>query len=148
MAYKVIIETPKGSYKKYEIKKGKLVLDQVLSPEFSFPGNYGFFPETLTGDGDALDVLVLSTKPVKKKAEIKIKVIGIMHMIDNGKQDDKIIAIRAHSRERKLKKSEKEQIRYFFKHYKQRKIKIKGFGGIEKAKKAILQAKKRYKNVL
>ena len=139
----VFIETPKGSTKKYELKKGKLKLDKELRKGFAFPGNYGFFPRTLGGDKDALDVLVLGRK-AKKGAKMNIKPIGIMHMIDGKDQDDKVIAS---SRARILKKAEKEQIAYFFKHYKRRKVKIRGFGGVEKAKKAILKAKERY-NVL
>jgi len=146
MITKIIIENPKGSKKKYELsKKGKLKFDKSLRPGFAWIGNYGFFPETLAGDGDALDVLVLSRKPVKPKTTLKVKPIAIMHMIDQGKKDDKVIAVGARSKPRKLKKSEMEKIEYFFKYYKRRKVKIGGFGGVEKAKKAIILAKKRYK---
>ena len=145
MIVEVIIETPKGSTKKYELVKGKLKLDKNLKKGFAFPGNYGFFPKTLVGDKDALDVLVLGRK-AKKRAKMNVKPIGIMYMLDAGKQDDKIIAASARSTKKKLKKTEMDKIRYFFKYYKQRKIKIEGFGGVEKAKKAILQAKKRYRD--
>ena len=145
MIAKVIIETPKGSKKKYEMTtSGKLRFDKNLSPGFVFPGNYGFFPETISGDKDALDVLVLGRK-AKKRAKMEIRPIAIIKMIDEGEKDDKIIAVSARSTKKKLTKKEIDKIRYFFKCYKQRKIKIKGFEGVEKAKKAILQAKKRYR---
>jgi len=150
MIIKAIIETPKGSKKKYELKGGKLKLDQILRPGFIFPGNYGFIPETMSGDGDALDVLVLSTRAIKPKKVIKIRPIALMRMIDGEKQDDKVIAVSIRSKKKKLKKAEMAKIEYFFKHYKRRKITIKGFVGVERAKKAIIQAKRAYggKNVL
>lgn len=146
MVTKVVIETPKGSKKKYELtKRGKLRLDRVLRPGFAFPGNYGFFPETLSGDGDALDVLVLGRSAVKPKSVLKVKIIGVMRMLDGGEKDDKVIAVGARAKTRRLKKMEIDKIEYFFKYYKRRKIEIKGFEGVEKAKKTITQAKKRYK---
>lgn len=142
MITEAIIETPKNSKKKYEMtKSGKLKFDKSIQPGFAFPGNYGFFPGTLGGDGDALDVLVLSKKPVKKGAKLKVRPIAVMKMTDQGKRDDKIIAVSARLRGRKLKKTEMNKIAYFFKYYKQRKVNIRGFEGVEKAKKTILQAK-------
>lgn len=149
MLIEALIETPKGSKKKLELTKtGKLRLDQVLQHGFRFPGNYGFIPGTLGGDGDALDVLVLGRTALKPKTIIKVRPIAIMYMKDSGERDDKIIAVRPRSRKRMLTKSEQEKIAYFFKRYKRRHIEIQGFGGAEKAKKVILQAKRRCKDVL
>lgn len=147
MIIKAVIENPKGARVKYEFTKtGKLRFDQKLPKGFEFPGNYGFFPETLAGDGDALDVLVLGRK-LKRGTLVKVKPIGIMYMLDGGKKDDKVIAISVRAKPRKLKKTEADKIEYFFKHYKRRKIIINGFGGAEKAKKAIKLAKRKFKKV-
>lgn len=145
----VIVETPKGSRKKYELtKSGKLVVDQLMKPGFEWPGNYGFVPETVGGDGDNLDVFIISRNSLKSKSKTKAKVIGIMLMNDSGERDDKIIAVPLRSRIRNLKDiSPKmlDKISYFFKHYKKKNVKVYGFEGIEKAKKVIVQAKNRYK---
>jgi len=143
MIIEAIVENPKGSRVKYELTKtGKLRFDQRLPAGFKFPGNYGFFPGTLGGDGDALDVLILGRK-LKRKQKIKVKPIGIMFMVDSGKKDDKILAISCRAKGKRLNKEIKSEIEYFFKHYKRRKISIKGFGGVNDAKKAIRAAQKR-----
>src|ERR1700735_2174654 len=90
-----IIEIPKGSKAKYEIDKesGLLKLDRVLFSSVMYPANYGFIPKTYCDDHDPLDILVLSSVDVFPMSIIEAKVIGVMHMVDNGEQDDKIIAV-------------------------------------------------------
>lgn len=90
-----IIEIPKGSKAKYEIDKtsGLLKLDRVLFSSVMYPANYGFIPQTYCGDHDPLDILVLCSIDVYPLSIIEAKVIGVMHMVDNGEQDDKIIAV-------------------------------------------------------
>ena len=90
-----IIEIPKGSRAKYEIDKptGMLKLDRVLFSSFHYPTNYGFIPRSLGDDGDPLDILVLSQVSVEPLCLVSAKVIGVMRMIDQGKGDDKIIAV-------------------------------------------------------
>src|SRR5690606_31908960 len=93
-----IIEIPKGSKAKYEIDKesGLLKLDRVLFSSVMYPANYGFIPQTYCDDHDPLDILVLCSVDVFPMSLIEAKVIGVMHMIDNGEQDDKIIAVAQH----------------------------------------------------
>lgn len=93
-----IIEIPKGSKAKYEIDKesGLLKLDRVLFSSVMYPANYGFIPQTYCDDRDPLDILVLCSVDVFPMSLIEAKVIGVMHMIDNGEQDDKIIAVAKH----------------------------------------------------
>lgn len=93
-----IIEIPKGSKAKYEIDKdsGLLKLDRVLFSSVMYPANYGFIPQTYCDDRDPLDILVLCSVDVFPMSLIEAKVIGVMHMIDNGEQDDKIIAVAQH----------------------------------------------------
>jgi inorganic pyrophosphatase len=90
-----IIEIPKGSKAKYEIDKetGLLRLDRVLFSSVMYPANYGFIPQTYCDDHDPLDILVLCSVDVFPMSMIEAKVIGVMHMVDNGEQDDKIIAV-------------------------------------------------------
>lgn len=92
-----IVEIPKGSRAKYELDKesGMLKLDRVLYSSFHYPTNYGFIPQTLGEDLDPLDILVLSQISVQPLCLVKAKVIGVMRMIDGGKDDDKIIAVAA-----------------------------------------------------
>jgi inorganic pyrophosphatase len=90
-----IIEIPKGSKAKYEIDKdsGLLKLDRVLFSSVVYPANYGFIPQTYCDDKDPLDILVICSVDVYQMSLIEAKVIGVMHMIDGGEQDDKIIAV-------------------------------------------------------
>ncbi len=93
-----IIEIPKGSKAKYEIDKetGLLRLDRMLFSSVMYPANYGFIPQTYCDDNDPLDILVLCAADVYPMSMIEAKVIGVMHMVDNGEQDDKIIAVAKH----------------------------------------------------
>ena len=90
-----IIEIPKGSKAKYEVDKdfGLLRLDRILFSSVMYPANYGFIPQTYCDDKDPLDILVLCSVDVFPMSMIEAKVIGVMHMVDNGEQDDKIIAV-------------------------------------------------------
>ena len=92
-----IIEIPKNSKAKYELHKesGMLMLDRVLYSSVYYPANYGFIPKTYCDDGDPLDILVLSQLEIVPMCIVKCKVIGVMHMSDGGKMDDKIIAVAA-----------------------------------------------------
>ena len=93
--FTAVIEIPKGSKCKYELDKytGFLKLDRVLYTSTHYPANYGFIPRTYADDGDPLDVLVLCSEPVYPLTLIRVYPIGVMRMIDDGKMDDKIIAI-------------------------------------------------------
>ena len=91
----VIIEIPKGSKNKYEIDKetGVIKLDRVMHSAQDYPFDYGFVPQTLWDDGDALDVVLLTTHPLAPGILVEARPIGIMHMIDGGEADEKIIAV-------------------------------------------------------
>ncbi len=90
-----IIEIPKGSKAKYEIDKesGLMKLDRILFSSVMYPANYGFIPQTYCDDHDPLDILVICSADVYPMTMVEATVIGVMHMIDNGEQDDKIIAV-------------------------------------------------------
>ena len=90
-----VIEVSKGSKKKYELDKetGLIILDRILYTSTHYPANYGFIPRTLAEDGDPLDVLIICAEQVEPMALVRARPIGVISMIDNGKRDDKIIAI-------------------------------------------------------
>jgi inorganic pyrophosphatase len=90
-----VIEISKGSKIKYELDKetGLIMLDRILYTSTHYPANYGFIPRTYADDGDPLDVLVLCSETIYPKTLVKCYPIGVIRMIDNGRHDDKIIAI-------------------------------------------------------
>lgn len=90
-----VIEIAKGSKNKYELDKetGMLILDRTLYTSTHYPANYGFLPKTLSDDGDALDVLVLCNEILTPLTLVNCYPIGVVRMLDDDENDDKIIAI-------------------------------------------------------
>lgn len=91
MNIEAIIEVPKNSHIKYELKDNVLIADRELS--IPMPHNYGYIPHTLSDDGDPLDVFVISQYPILPGARVKAKIIGGLVCVDNGFRDDKIITV-------------------------------------------------------
>src|SRR4051794_15601215 len=92
-----IVEIPKGSKVKYEIDKdtGLIRVDRILFSAVYYPANYGFIPQTLSEDGDALDILILGQESVVPLAILNAKPIGVMKMRDQESEDHKIISVHA-----------------------------------------------------
>lgn len=90
-----VIEIPKGSKNKYELDKetGLIMLDRILYTSTHYPANYGFIPRTYADDLDPLDVLVLCSEPLDPLTLVRCYPIGVIKMIDNGRADEKIIAV-------------------------------------------------------
>lgn len=90
-----VIEIPKGSKVKYELDKdtGALRVDRILYSSVMYPANYGFIPRTYCDDGDPLDILVLNSEPVQSLSTLRARPVGVMRLADEGKQDDKLIAV-------------------------------------------------------
>ncbi len=90
-----VVEISKGSRKKYELDKetGLIILDRILYTSTHYPANYGFIPRTYGDDGDPLDVLLLCAEPLEPMCLVRAYPIGVISMIDNGRNDEKIIAI-------------------------------------------------------
>ena len=90
-----VVEISKGSRKKYELDKdtGYIILDRILYTSTHYPANYGFIPRTYGDDGDPLDVLILCAEPLEPMSMVRAYPIGVISMIDNGRHDEKIIAI-------------------------------------------------------
>ena len=93
----VIVEIPRGSQNKYEIDKetGLIALDRVLHTAQSYPFDYGFVPQTLWDDGDALDVVLLTTVPLLPGILVRARPVAILPMIDGGEPDEKVLAVPA-----------------------------------------------------
>ena len=91
----VIIEIPNGSRNKFEYDKALDIfrLDRALHSPIFYPGDYGFAPRTLALDDDPLDVLILVTEPTFTGCLVVARPIGLLKMIDDGKQDDKVLAV-------------------------------------------------------
>ena len=90
-----VVEISKGSKKKYELDKetGLIILDRILHTSTHYPANYGFIPRTYGDDLDPLDVLVLCSEPLEPLTLVRCYPIGMISMIDSGRNDEKIIAI-------------------------------------------------------
>ena len=92
----VVVEIPmNGGSVKYEFDKesGAIVVDRFMNTAFSYPCNYGFIPHTKGGDGDPLDVLVVSNHALVPGSVIKTKIIGMIAMEDEGGMDEKLLAV-------------------------------------------------------
>lgn len=91
----MIVEIPNGSKNKYEIDKetGMIKLDRAMKSAQDYPFDYGFVPQTLWEDGDALDVVLLATYPLHPGILVEARPVAVMHMIDGGEGDDKVIAV-------------------------------------------------------
>jgi inorganic pyrophosphatase len=91
----VVIEIPRGSRNKYEIDHdtGRVFLDRRLFTATTYPADYGFIPDTLGGDGDPLDALVLLEDPVFPGIWVQARPLGVLYMTDEAGDDEKIICV-------------------------------------------------------
>ncbi len=153
----VIIEINRGSKNKYEIDKktGLIALDRVAHTSQDFPFDYGFIPQTLWDDGDAVDVIVLTTHPLIPGILARVRPVAIMTMIDSGDSDDKIIAVpKDDPRWEDVKDLDDvnshtiKEIEHFYSTYKKlqkKEVEVKGFRGREEAEKAFERGREMYK---
>lgn len=93
----VIIEIRRGERNKYEVDKatGRLFLDRVNATMLGYPADYGYVPQTLCEDGDPLDALLVIDESVPHGVVIPARPIGVLHMIDDGEGDEKLICVAA-----------------------------------------------------
>ncbi len=91
----VVIEIPRGSRNKYEIdhETGRVFLDRRLFTATTYPADYGYIPDTLGGDGDPLDALVLLEDPVYPGVWVQARPLGVLYMHDEAGEDAKIICV-------------------------------------------------------
>ena len=157
--FNTIIEIPKGSYNKYEIDKetGLIALDRTNYSFAPYPFDYGFAPQTLWDDDDALDVIVLTTFPLNSGVLVRVRPVAIMEMTDSGESDNKIITVPMEDRRwddvQKLDDINKhtlKEFKHFFETYKQLKnskspVIARGYKDKNVAIKAINKSIKLYK---
>jgi len=149
--FNVIIEIPKGSHNKYEIDKetGLIKLDRANFNASPYPFDYGFAPQTLWEDGDALDVMVLTTYPLAVGVLVSVRPVALLEMTDTGESDNKIIAVPTEDYRwddvkdlADLNKHNLKEFQHFFETIKQLKKKpaivtVHGFKGKKDAEAAV-----------
>ncbi len=157
----VIVEVPVGGEPiKYEMDKeaGTLVVDRFLYTSMRYPGNYGFIPHTLSGDGDPVDVLIANQRGVIPGAVVACRPVGVLKMEDEAGGDEKIIAVPVPKLTRRyenvhdytdLPEITLQQIEHFFVHYKDLEagkwVKVMGWGDAAEARRMIVEGIERAK---
>ena len=154
-----VVEIPMGSMHKieYNVDLKAFILDRVEPAIFAKPVNYGFIPQTLDEDGDALDTLVITDEPLPTGVVVKAKVIAILNFVDDGENDYKIICVPEDDRNtgneitsiENLPNRWKQKIEHHFSHYKDLKkpgsTKVEGWGDSKEAWKIIEECIERFK---
>jgi inorganic pyrophosphatase len=157
----VIIEISANSQPvKYEVNKDEgnvLFVDRFLNTAMFYPANYGYVPNTLSEDGDPVDVLVVTPIPVIAGAVIRCRPIGVLKMSDESGIDAKVLAVPVDKLCKEYKNIKSYQdlsagliksIEHFFEHYKDLEegkwVKVDGWADVEEAKAEILAGIKRY----
>ena len=153
-----VVEIPFRSRNKYEIDKktGRIKLDRVLYSAMGYPAEYGTIENTLAPDGDPLDILILATEPTYPGCIIPARVIGYLKMLDNGKEDYKLISVVAcDPRYDEIKELSDvsaftlKEIKNFFENYKslqEIKVEVGEYYSKEEALELIELCKKNYQN--
>jgi len=156
----VIIEIPANHAPvKYEIDKDMdaLVVDRFMATPMFYPANYGFIPQTLSDDGDPLDVLVITPHPVEPGSVIRCRPVGVLNMTDESGQDAKLIAV-PHDKLSTVYKDIQDindvpellrkQIAHFFENYKDLEegkwVKVEAWGSAEEARTEIKKSAAAY----
>ena len=144
--FNMVVEIPKGSSVKYDFDhdSGLIKVDRFIYTAMVYPFNYGHIPETISGDGDPLDVLFIASRSVQSGAIVEVRPIGMLEMEDESGIDNKILAVGTHHVDpfysevesiENLPHAEREEIRHFYEHYKELEpkkwVKIKNFHGKE-----------------
>ena len=155
----VVVEIPSNSRNKYELDKpsGMFKLDRVLHSSVHYPGCYGFIPQTFAEDDDPLDVLVLTTIPLFTGCLIEVRPVGVFHLVDKGKNDEKILAVPTTDPYAEqwhelgdIPPHALKEIEHFFQVYKNLEgatTETRGFEGAAKARQMILDGIARYQKL-
>jgi len=155
--FRAVIEIPQGGTQKFEYDKELHVfkLDRNLHSPVHYPGDYGFIPSTLSDDGDPLDVLVLVEAPSFPGCLMEVRPIGVLQMVDQGKKDEKILAVAASdplyrdvNDYAQVFPHTTREIEHFFSIYKAlegKKTEIAGWADGDAARKIVMEGHKRFK---
>lgn len=152
-----VIEIEQGTKSKYELDKesGALILDRILHTSTHYPANYGFIPRTYASDGDPLDVLLVCSETIRPLTLVRCFPIGVIIMEDDGKLDEKIIAVpfndpmyNGYRDIEELPDHVYEMMVHFFSVYKnlekEKSVKVEGVYGPDRAKEIITQCMENY----
>ena len=158
--FNVVIEIPMHAEPiKYEVDKesGAIFVDRFMSTAMHYPCNYGYIPHTIAGDGDPVDVLVMTQFALPPGVVVRCRPIGMLKMVDEAGEDAKLLAVpvdkltpmyRSVQSPRDLPQILLDQISHFFEHYKDLEpgkfVKVQGWADIEEAKKEIMAGVERY----
>lgn len=160
--FNVIIEIPMNADPiKYEVDKesGAIFVDRFMGTAMHYPCNYGYVPNTIAGDGDPVDVLVITPFPLIPGVVVRCRTIGVLKMTDDGGEDakvlavpvDKILSIYSHwQKPEDMNELRLRQIQHFFEHYKDLEagkwVKVEGWAGPDEAKAEIMAGVEAFKN--
>jgi inorganic pyrophosphatase len=156
----VIVEIPMtGAPVKYEVDKdtGALFVDRFMATAMFYPTNYGYVPQTLSLDGDPVDVLVVTPYPLLSGSVIRCRPVGVLKMTDESGEDAKVLAVPVDKLCQLYQKVESYRdlpqplilsIEHFFAHYKDLEdgkwVRIEGWEDVGSAHQEILDSQKRY----
>jgi inorganic pyrophosphatase len=155
-AFSCIIEIPKGSRNKYEWdhERERIVLDRFLFSSVVYPMDYGFIPDTLSLDGDPLDVVCCVSEPTFPGCMIDVKPVGLFRMEDDKGIDDKVLCVPLTDPGwnqmdvlEDIPKQLRDEIAHFFSIYKdleQKKVKVDGWYSREEAIQEIAESRQRH----
>lgn len=144
---------------KYEVDKasGALFVDRFMSTAMHYPCNYGYIPQTLSGDGDPVDVLVIAPFALPPGSVVRVRPIAVLKMTDEAGEDEKLLAVPVDKLTpiyRNIKSADDlppntlDQIKHFFEHYKDLEpgkfVRVQGWGDGDEARRAILDGVARY----
>ncbi len=152
--FNVIIEiSMNGDPIKYEVDKetGAIFVDRFIGTAMHYPCNYGYIPNTIAGDGDPVDVLVITPFPLPPGVVVRCRPLGVLKMVDDGGPDAKVLAVpvdkvlpiyKSWTKPEDLNDLRLHQIRHFFEHYKDLEpgkwVKVEGWGTLDEAKAEIM----------
>ncbi len=158
--FNVIIEIPMNADPiKYEVDKdtGAIFVDRFMGTAMHYPCNYGYIPQTLSQDGDPVDVLVITPFPLIPGVVVRCRPIGVLKMADESGIDAKLLAVpieKLYPPYRNIKSYEDlptedvARIQHFFEHYKDLEkgkwVKVKGWKGVDAAHEEIVKSAERY----
>ena len=144
---------------KYEVDKesGAIFVDRFMGTAMHYPCNYGYINNTIAGDGDPVDVLVVTPFALPPGVVVRCRPLGLLAMEDEGGQDAKLLAVPVDKLTPLYKDAKshedmpqllRDQIAHFFEHYKDLEkgkwVKVLGWQGIEEAKKEVMEGVARY----
>lgn len=158
--FNVIVEIPMNADPvKYEVDKdsGAVFVDRFMLAAMHYPVNYGYIPQTISDDGDPVDVLVVAPFPIQVGAVVRCRAVGVLQMDDEAGGDAKLLAVpvtKLYPPYRDIQSpadfpvEELDRIQHFFEHYKDLEkgkwVKIKGWEGVDAAKAEITSSAARY----